>query len=134
MADLETLRQGVADRIATIPGLNASAQVQTNPGLPIAYVVPDSADYHVQMGTGSDWNLIIELQVAMVSDIGSQKLLDQFLSSTGSTSIKAAVEGDKTLGGIAEDTLVRGFRDYGMFARAQGDNVLGARIAVWVLA
>lgn len=134
MADLEALRQGVADRIATISGLNASPQVQTNPGLPTAYVVPDSADYHVQMGTGTDWFLIVELQVGMVSDIGGQKLLDKFLSSTGADSIKAAVEGDKTLGGIAEDTLVRGFRDYGMFARAQGDQVLGARISVWVLA
>lgn len=136
MASLGDLRTALADAMSSISGLKPLPEVMTSPPLPAAYIVPESGEYHIASTSGApaDWHFIIELQVAMVSDIGSQKLLDQFLSSSGTQSIKVAVETDRTLGGVAQDVVVQGFRDYGMFARAQGDTVLGARLAVWVIA
>lgn len=131
---LTELREGVATALKSIPGLQASAVVLTNPTLPTAYVVPGEINYHRTMTGHTDWNLVIELQVGTVSDIGSQQKLDAFLDDTGTFSIREALEADPTLGGVAEDLIVQGVRDYGMFARAQGDSVLGARILVWVLA
>ena len=135
MATLTEIREGVATRLKTIPGLQASARILTNPTLPTAYVLPGDIDYHQTMGDGhSDWNLLIELQVGTVSDIGAQDKLDAFLSESGNQSVKAALEAAPTLGGLADDLIVQGVRDYGLFARAQGDAVLGARVLVWVLA
>lgn len=131
---LTELREGVATALKAIPGLQASAVVLTNPTLPTAYVVPGEINYHRTMTGHTDWNLVIELQVGTVSDIGSQQRLDAFLDDTGTFSVREALEADPTLGGVAEDLIVQGVRDYGMFARAQGDSVLGARILVWVLA
>lgn len=131
---LTELREGVATALKAIPGLQASAVVLTNPTLPTAYVVPGEINYHRTMTGHTDWNLVIELQVGTVSDVGSQQRLDAFLDDTGDLSIREALEADPTLGGVAEDLIVQGVRDYGMFARAQGDSVLGARILVWVLA
>lgn len=134
MASLTELREGVANALSAIPGLQASAAVLTNPSLPTAYVFPGEINYHRTMTGHTDWNLVVELQVATVSDIGAQKKLDAYLDASGTESIRAAIEADPTLGGKAEDTIVMGIRDYGMFARAQGDTVLGARVLVWVLA
>ena len=134
MATLSEIREGVATSLGTIPGLQASARILTNPSLPTAYVLPGETNFHQTFGDGpSDYNLIIELQVATVSDIGSQMKLDEFLSETGDASIKEAIEANPTLGGLVDDLIVQGFRDYGLFQRAQGDAVLGARVLVWVM-
>jgi hypothetical protein len=135
VATLTQIREGVATALGTIPGLQASARILTNPTLPVAYVVPGEIQYHATMGNGhSDWNLLIEVQVGTVSDIGAQDTLDAFISESGEKSIKAAIEADPTLGGLAQDLIVQGTSDYGLFARAQGDAVLGVRFRVWVLA
>lgn len=135
MATLAELREGVAVRLRTIPGLQAHAKMLTNPTLPTAYVVPGDIDYHQSFGNGhSDWNLVVELHVATFTDIGGQELLDALISESGERSVKAAIEADPRLGGKAEDTIVQGVRDYGLFARGTGDPVLGARVLVWVLA
>ena len=132
---LGDLREGIATVLQTIPGLQASAKILTNPTLPVAYVVPGEINYHQTMQSGhTDWNLMVELQVGTVSDIAAQEKLDAFISESGEQSVKAAIEADPTLGGLAQDLIVQGVRDYGLFARAQGDAVLGARVLVFVIA
>jgi hypothetical protein len=134
MATLTEVREGVATLLSTIPGLQSSARILSNPSLPTAYVLPGETNFHQTFGDGpSDYNLIVELQVGTYSDIGAQMKLDEFLAETGEASIKAAIETDPTLGGLVDDLIVQGFRDYGLFQRAQGDAVLGARVLVWVL-
>lgn len=134
MASLIEIREGVAARLQTIRGLQASARILVNPTLPTAYVLPGDIDFHQTMGDGhSDWHLTIELQVGTVSDIGAQDTLDALISETGAKSVKAAIEAEPTLGGLVDDLVVQGVRDYGLFARAQGDAVLGARLSVWVI-
>jgi hypothetical protein len=136
VATLTEIREGVADRLRTIPGLQASARMLTNPHLPVAYVIPGDLDFHQTMGDDghTDWHIIVELQVGTVSDIGAQDNLDALISESGEQSVKAAIEAEPTLGGKVDDLIVQGVRDYGLFARAQGDAVLGARVLVWVLA
>ena len=51
---LVTLRQGIANNLATISGLRTSWFVPDNPSPPIAIVVPDRVDYDVSMARGSD--------------------------------------------------------------------------------
>lgn len=136
MATLTELRQGVADQLATIPGIQAHAKMLSSPYLPIAYVVPGEIDFHKTMQDGhSDWNLIVELHVATFSDIGGQEQLDALISESGPKSVKAALENDPTLGGLADDLVVQGIRNYGPFVRPSGaEPVLGAQVLVWVLA
>jgi len=134
VATLSEIREGVAESLRSIPGLQASARILTNPSLPTAYVLPGETSFHQTFGDGpSDVNLIVELQVGTYSDIGAQMRLDEFLAETGEASLKAAIEVNPTLGGLVDDLIVQGFRDYGLFQRAQGDAVLGARLLVWVL-
>jgi hypothetical protein len=70
----------------------------------------------------------------MVSDKGAQKLLDQFIADAGDYSVLAAIEADKTLGGVADSCIVRGFDNYGVRTKADGTQVLAVDFDVLVMA
>ena len=55
----------------------------------------------------------IILIVSRVAEKQAQKNLDAYCATTGSSSIKAAIEGDKTLGGSVFDCRVTEMRNYG---------------------
>ena len=114
---LLTLRQGIATNLATISGLRTSWFVPDNPSPPIAIVVPDRVDYDVSMARGSDTFTFQVLVIAgRINERSAQSTLDAYLDSTGSASIKAAVESDKTLGGSAHSARVTGWSGYGPLA------------------
>jgi hypothetical protein len=49
---------------------------------------------------------VVVVLVADVADEGSQLLLDRFMEPSGGRSVKEAVERDRTLGGLVNDTWV----------------------------
>lgn len=111
---LMQLRQGIASNLATISGLRTSWFVPDNPSPPIAIVVPDRVDYDVSMARGSDTFAFQVLIIAgRINERSAQSTLDAFLDSTGSASIKAAIESDKTLGGAAHSARVTDWSGYG---------------------
>ena len=134
MASLTTLRAGLATRLATIPGLRASATIPDNPSPPIAVVMPGRITYDTAFGRGSDeYTFDVMLIVGRVADRASQNNLDAYCASSGSASIKAAIEADRYLGGSAFDTRVTEMRDQGPLAI--GDvTYLTATFAVTVIA
>ena len=134
MASLTTLRAGLATRLATISGLRASATIPDNPSPPIAVVMPGRITYDTAFGRGSDeYTFDVMLIVGRVADRASQNNLDAYCASSGSASIKAAIEADRYLGGSAFDTRVTEMRDQGPLAI--GDvTYLTATFAVTVIA
>lgn len=134
MASLTALRAGLATRLATISGLRASATIPDNPSPPIAVVMPGRITYDTAFGRGSDeYTFDVMLIVGRVADRASQNSLDAYCASSGSASIKAAIEADRYLGGSALDTRVTEMRDQGPLAI--GDVIyLTATFAVTVIA
>jgi len=107
MTALSTLRSGLATRLATISGLRASATIPDNPTPPIAVVMPGRITYDTAFGRGSDeYTFSIMLIVGRVADRAAQNTLDAYCASSGSASVKAAIEADRTLGGAALDCRV----------------------------
>jgi len=136
MADkLDQIREGIKTALDAIPGVQTSAQFLSNPTPPAIHVFPPSGSFHRTMGNGhSDWNLTVQAFAAMSSDIGAQKLLDRFIADAGPYSVRAAIEADRSLGGVADDTIVQGFDNYGVRARPDGTLVLAVDFNVLVLA
>ena len=134
MASLTALRAGLATSLATISGLRASATIPDNPSPPIAVVMPGRITYDTAFGRGSDeYTFDVMLIVGRVADRASQNNLDAYCASSGSASIKAAIEADRYLGGSALDTRVTEMRDQGPLAI--GDvTYLTATFAVTVIA
>jgi hypothetical protein len=106
-ATVSQVAEGLKNRLATISGLRAYAyqpdQLNTPP---FAYPELSQVDYHRAFG-GGDVVMMWEIHVIVgrYVDRTAHKMLDDFLSYDGAKSIRACLEGDKTLGGVAQ-TLV----------------------------
>lgn len=132
MASVTTLRDALATRCGTITGLRTSSYVPDAPRPPVAIVMPQRVVYDLNARRGADrFYFTIIVMVARADDRAAQANLDPYI--VGASSIKAAVEGDRTLGGAADTCRVVEMRDYGMIP--VGDTIyLGAYFTVEVVA
>ena len=114
MALISELRIGLANNLATIAGLRTAATVPDNPNPPIAVILPQGVEYDNTFGRGMNtYTFAVTVIVGRVSERSGQNSLDAYVSSTGSASIKLAIESDKTLNGKALDLRVTDSRNYG---------------------
>ena len=117
MTALTDLRTGLATRLATINGLRSSSYIPDNPQPPVAIVMPGRITYDTAFGRGSDeYQFTIMLIVGRVADRASQTNLDAYCASSGNASVKAAIEGDRTLGNNALDCRVTEMTNQGSLA------------------
>lgn len=114
MASVTDLRTGLATNLATISGLRTSPTLPDNPNPPIALITPVSISFDDVFKRGMQtYTFVVSVIVGRADERTAQNKLDAYVSSTGSSSIKLAVESDKTLGGKAFDTRLTEMRNYG---------------------
>lgn len=143
MSSLAAIRAGLAANLSTLKttyqDMQISAYMLSNPTLPTIWVKPtpgNVTEYHQTFQTMSNpdgqvtWSLTVQAFVAAGGDIAAQMVLDELLDTSGPHSVKAAIEADKTLGGAAEDTVVRSCISYQEYQRADGTLALGAE---WIV-
>jgi hypothetical protein len=109
MSSVSDIASGLQARLATITGVRAYSYQPEQLNPPMAYPVLNTVSYHQTMGMGNavtqfDWTVYVIVgrwvdRVAMTN-------LDGYLSPTGSTSIRAALEGDLTLDGACQNLVV----------------------------
>lgn len=106
-ATVSQVMTGLQGRLNTISGLRTFAfqpDYYSNP--PYAFPIINEISYHGAMGGGDIvYDGLIQVIVGGVSDRITQNLLDGYASYSGASSVRAALEGDKTLGGVVQ-TLV----------------------------
>lgn len=114
MASITNIRTNLATRLGTITGLRTAATMPDLPNPPIAVVTPVSVTYDNAFQRGMNtYSFNVTLIVGRADERTAQNSLDAFVSSTGTKSIKLAIEGDKTLAGAVFDTRVVEMRTYG---------------------
>jgi hypothetical protein len=114
VASITDLKAGLATRLATISGLRTSTDQPDTITPPIAIVNLASVSYDTSNARGLDtYNFVISCIVGRVGERSAQRLLDSYVSSTGSASVKLAVELDRTLGGKCDTLRVSEMRNYG---------------------
>ena len=110
------IMDGLETRLATIDGLRISevSPGQVNP--PQAIVgVPAIPEYRTTMGRGSyTVACTVIVLTSSTEDRVGQRMLAEFAAPTGARSIAAAIEGDRTLGGVASECWVSNFRSLGL--------------------
>jgi hypothetical protein len=78
----------------------------------MGFPVLNSVTYHRAFNGGDVvFNYTIVVIVGRYTDRTADALLDGYLSYSGATSIRAAIEGDPTLGGIAQTLIVESSAD-----------------------
>lgn len=132
MASVASIRTALATAMSSISGLRTSATVPDAPRPPQAIVMPDRIDYDLDMVRGADrFYFTIILLVARADDRAAQNNLDGYI--TGASSIKTAIESDRTLGGVVDTVRVTQMRNYA--AVSVGEVLyLGAEFDVEVVA
>lgn len=125
MATLAAIRDGLKTRLA-IAGLRAHDVWPDSINPPAALVRPRAMLPPDAMSLGNRrLTFEILLVVASVQSAGlarAQEQLDTYLNEVGDKSIIAALNGDRTLGGIAS-TLEVSWRDYGVHEVPAGSGV-----------
>ena len=106
-----TVRDNLKTALQTISGMRVfdyvpdSTNIPTNNAFAIVGQLSMNYDYTLNRGFDSASCQIIVV-VGRMSERNGQERLDGLLASSGSTSIKAAVEVDKTLGGAVQTLRV----------------------------
>ena len=119
-ATVSQVMTGVKDRLATISGLRAFAFQPDFINPPTAFPTLNEVSYHGSFGGGDViFDGVVQVIVGGVSDRLTQGLLDGFASYSGASSIRAALEGEPTLGGVAQTLVVN--RSVGIRRMAIGD-------------
>lgn len=113
MASITAIRSALATNLLTA-GVRSGATIPDQINPPFAVIAPAGATYHKAFNNAlTQYDFTITLIVGRASERAGQNTLDTYCSSSGSSSIRGAVESDKTLGGVAYDTVVTDMRNYG---------------------
>lgn len=128
------IRSGIAANLATVTATQISSYQLSNPTLPALAVFPAGVEYNQAFNRGVEkWTFTVQALVAYTSDVDGQQLLDAYLAPSGSTSVRAAIESDRTLGGVVHALEVTRASGYVLYADAQPP-VLGAEWTVDIYA
>jgi len=101
------IKTGLAANLATVSGLRAYAYQPDNVNTPFAWPLLDSIQYNGAMGGGLiTHKFTVSVVVGRSAERTAQTLLDGYLSYKGSSSIRQALESDRTLGGVVQDLIV----------------------------
>jgi hypothetical protein len=103
MATVAQKREGIRARLATIAGLRAHALMPNVLNVPAAVVSRRSTLFDSTMDDDShDDTFAVTLFVEYTGERPAQEKLDSYLGASGATSVKAAIDGDPTLGGVVD--------------------------------
>lgn len=103
------VRDALKTRLQTISGLRVYEVIPEPVTPPCAIVGQLDFTFDIDNARGLDQaNVDIYVIVQRFSERAGQDKLDGYLAGTGATSIKAAIEGDRTLGGTCQTLRVIG--------------------------
>jgi hypothetical protein len=101
------VRDGLKTRLQTITGLRVYDLIPEPVTPPCAVVGQLDLTFDIDNARGLDQATVdIYVIVQRFSERAGQDKLDGYLAGTGATSIKAAIEGDRTLGGACQTLRV----------------------------
>lgn len=136
MATVASIRDALQVRLATVSGIKAYDVGTGGERMPCAIVFPRGVE-RMSAGGTYRYRYVVEVWVPLSPGLAkAQDILDSLIDPEASTSIEAAIEGDKTLGGIVDSTRVDGFESYGFGAfnmEGSTPNALTARIPLEVI-
>jgi hypothetical protein len=136
--DIPAIRKALADAVGTIAGVQTFAVVPDQIVAPAFGAGEVEIDYDQAFRGGNAGLSVIlckgRLYAARAQGAPGQTNLDGYLASSGSQSVKAAIEVDKTLGGACATLRVENVRGYGTY-QVGGVDYYGAEfdVRVWAV-
>lgn len=127
------IREGIGRNLATVPGLRVAAEIPDNPSPPIAVLSLANVVFDGSYQRGlTTYNFVVSVIVGRAAEREAQRRLDTYISN-GASSVKLAIESDKSLDGAAYDVRVSEMTNVGTVLLGDA-NYLAADFAVQVYA
>lgn len=121
-ATVSQVANGIKVRLATVSGLRTFSYQPEQLNPPVAFPVIESVEYHRAFGGGDvRMRFMVFVIVGRYLDRVAHTNLDGFLSYSGATSLRAAMEGDTTLGGVAETLVMDSGMSVGSLSVAEAE-------------
>jgi hypothetical protein len=113
---ISQIRSGLSTNLATISGLKTYAVIPENPMAPCAVVEFTGVTYDTAFARsgGDEYAFSVRILVHRVNSTTGQDAVDEYCTPSGTRSIKAALESNKTLSGVAFDLRVTEVRNIGL--------------------
>jgi hypothetical protein len=111
-ASVLAVAEAIKTQLSTISGLRTFSYQPEQLNPPLAYPELNQVNYHRAMGLGDvvmDWT--IHVIVGRYTDRTAYATLDAYLNASGSTSVRAALEADPTLGSVVQAVLLSSAAD-----------------------
>ena len=134
MASVVALREALRVRLATISGLRTYAVMPAKPEPPAASVALRSAEFGIDWDGNTRYLFDVWLYVNSAELTRAQSALDAYLGTDGAQSVKAALEGDQGLGGIADWVRVTGWTQGPTIEAVAGGQLLAISLQTEVTA
>ena len=102
------IKEAIAANLkSSIQGMQILGYVRDQVIPPAADIRRGTVDYDRALEGGVHfWVMFVRVFVAGITDKGAQAQLDAYLDPDGSSSVKAAIESDRQLGGLVDDLHV----------------------------
>jgi hypothetical protein len=111
---------GLKTRLSTITGLRTFSYQPSQVNPPVAFPVINQVNYHRAMRGGLVvYDCVVYVITGRYTDDRANAEIDEYLAFSGAKSIRQALEGDETLGGVAQSLTVASSTD--ITALSQGD-------------
>ena len=135
MASIKALRDGIKTRLATVTGIYTHDTIPDDVYPPAAIVgFPTAVRYDFAMRTPvSRYTFPVRVVAGRTTERESQDKIDDLCSPDGALSIRAAIDADPTLGGVAHSSRVVEARDFGVYEVA-GVSYIGGEFEIEVIA
>lgn len=135
MATLSAIRDGISDTLtANISDLEVYDTVPDVAITPAVVVIPESADFNIAMGRGTDryeFDLFVLAGRAVADE--EQDSLDEHITGAGARSIRQAIFNNRDLGLTGIDAHISGMSRYGGQFDAAEIQHIGAVLRLVVL-
>ena len=138
MSEIGDLRAALKDNLkAGIRGVEVNTYASVNPNPPGLHLWPSAIpSYHRTFGAPlglTEIEFTVQAYVAFGTNIGAQEIMDEFLGTDTDQSVAAAIEADRTLGGLCHDLMVQSGSGYGALETATGTPLLTSDWIVTVM-
>lgn len=115
----QQIADGLEARLRTITGLRVYDHVPDSFATPCAFILPDTIAYWGAFAGGNvSQTFTVTTVVGRTSDRAAQRALYTYTAYDGASSIRAAIEADRTLGGVCDSLIVNSAGNIRMLQQA----------------
>lgn len=105
-ATLSQIRSGLATNLRTISGLRVFEELPDNPSPPVAVFALNQISFDQNFGGLAKYDFTVQVIVGRAAERTAQRALDLYVAPSGASSVKGAIESNRSMSGIVSDTYV----------------------------